>query len=382
MSNIQPPASQQTQYAKIGNYVAFIRSFGYDFKFNEITDRVECNGIPLTDELFNKIEFMLIEKGLSNERYTRVAINSTAYDNRYNPIKDYFAKLPYDGGNYFDQLVSCFDNPDHLFSVYLRKWMLGSVAKINQGTQNPMLVMDGLQDIGKSLFVNWLCSGLPEYFTEGSIDTENKDTQIRLTSKWIWEVGEFGHTARKADREALKNIITQKTMSFRNPYGRYDKTKPILASFIATINDEGGFLNDPTGSRRFMVCTINKIDWKRYEQIDVNKLWGEIYAAYLIGEDSGLTATQKKKKEENNKKYEIDDPIENILKDKFVIKPGDLNLWTSTANLIYVLNEKGIRFGTIIATQMALSSTCKKLGLEKAQQNNQKGYYGISPKLP
>jgi len=34
------------------------------------------------------------------------------------------------------------------------------------------------------------------------------------------------------------------------------------------------------------------------------------------------------------------------------------------------------------AFQMALATTCKKLNLDKGQQNNQKGYYGIQEKLP
>ena len=94
--------SQQTQTqqnSKIGDYVAWIRSFGYEFKLNEITDQIEVNGIPFTDELFNKIEYQLIEKGCSNERFARVAIGATAYDNRYNPVKEYLSKLPYDGGH-------------------------------------------------------------------------------------------------------------------------------------------------------------------------------------------------------------------------------------------------------------------------------------------
>ncbi len=382
---MMPSTSQQqsqTQNSKIAQYVAWMRSFGYEFKLNEITDQVETNGIPLTDELFSKIEYQLIEKGCPNERFVRVAIGATAYDNRYNPIKEYLSKLPYDGGHYFDDLVACFDNPDRLIAIYLRKWMLGAVAKTIEGKQNRMLILDGPQGVGKSLFVKWLCSGLPNYFAEGSIDAENKDTQIRLTTKWIWEVGELGATFRKSDREALKNLITMQNMTFRRPYGHFDRTKPVLANLIGTINNEGGFLDDPTGSRRFMVCEIKHIDWKTYTKIDVNKLWGEIYAAYLIGEDTEFTEIQKKETEKNNQKYEVEDPIEIVLRDKYSIRPGNNTLWTSTAELMYVLQERVGKMSSAKAFQMALATTCKKLGLEKAQQNNQKGYYGIGPKMP
>lgn len=372
----------KTQTTHIADYIAWMKSFGYSFKLNEITDQVEVNGIPLTDELFSKIEFQLIEKGLPNERYARVAVGATAYDNRYNPIKEYLSKLPYDGGHYFDQLAACFDNPDRLITVYLRKWMLGAIAKTVNGAQNRMLILDGPQGVGKSLFVKWLCSGIPDYFAEGSIDADSPDTRIRLTTKWIWEVGELGATFRKSDREALKNLITMQNMTFRRPYGHFDRTKPVLANLIGTINNEGGFLDDPTGSRRFMICEVRHIDWQTYTQIDINQLWGEIFAAFLAGEDTEFTDNQKKQTESNNQKYEVVDTIEIVLKDKFRLKPGDLTLWTSTAELMYTLQDRVGKFSSAKAFQMALSTTCKKLKLEKGKQNDQNGYYGIGSKLP
>lgn len=367
--------------AKIADYVAWMRGMGYNFKLNEVTDQIECNGAPLTDELFSKIQYQLIERGLTVERYARVAVGATAFDNRYHPVKEYLSRLPYDGGHYFDDLVACFDNPDRLIALYLRKWMLGTIAKTIEGKQNKMLILDGKQGVGKSLFVKWLCSGIPEYFTEGGIDTDNHDTKIRLTTKWIWEVGELGSTFRRSDREAMKNIITMQSMTFRRPYGHFEKTKPMLANLIGTINNEGGFLDDPTGSRRFMICEVKNIDWQTYIQLDVNKLWGEIYAAYLLGEDTEFTEAQKQQTAKNNQKYEIEDPIEIVMRDKYTIKPGDLTLWTSTAELMYTLQEK-VKMPSAKAFQMALSTTCKKLGLEKGQHNTQRGYYGIGTKYP
>lgn len=378
-----PNQQQQNRKNTLADYAAWLKHFGYNFKLNEITDQIENNGVPISDEQFSKIEWQLIERGCENERFARVAIQATAWDNKYNPIKEYLSRLAYDGGHYFDQLISCFDNPDHLFATYLRKWMLGAVAKVIQGSQNKMLVLDGPQGIGKSKFVEWLCSGLPSYFNDGSLDVESNDTRIRLTQKWIWEVGELGHTMRKADREALKNIITQSTMTFRRPYGHFDKTKQVLTSFVGTINNSGGFLDDPTGSRRFMVCDIQKIDWETYTtELDVNKLWGEIYAAFLIGEDIEFTPTQFVQSEKNNQKYEITDPIELVLIDQFVIKPGDNTMWTSSANLMYAIQEKLGKGGSQKAFQMALAGTCKRLGLEKGRQLDQQGYYGIKAKMP
>lgn len=376
----QAPQQTQGRTSVIHDYVAWVVGLGYNLKLNEITDQIEVNGKELTDELFSKIEMQLIEKGLTSARYARVAVSAMAYDNRYNPILEYLSKLPYDGGHYFDQLVACFDNPDGLFPLYLRKWMVGAISKTVRGTQNRMLILDGPQRIGKSLFVKWLCSGLSDYFAEGSIDADNEDTKQRLTSKWIWEVSELGDTFRKSDREALKNLITQQTMTFRRPYGRYDKTKPVLTNLIGTINNTGGFLDDPTGSRRFMVCDIRAVDWQTYLTIDVDKLWGEIYAAWLTGETPNFTEVEQKKAELVNAQYEIENPIELVIFDQYDIKQGDKTLWTSTADLMYVLQDHIKGWGSSKSLQMALASTCKKLGLEKGQSANQRGYFGIVKK--
>ena len=376
-----PPQPAKKKRETPAEYAAWLRSFGYNFRLNEISDQIENNGVPISDEQYSRVEWELIAKGCDNERYGRIAVNTMAYDNRYNPVKEYLSKLPYDGGNYFDDLIACFDNPDRLIAVYLRKWMLGAVAKVIQGSQNRMLILDGPQGAGKSLFVKWLCSGLPDYFNEGSIDVESNDTRMRLTSKWIWEVGELGHTMRNADREALKNLITQATMTFRRPYGHFDKTKPVLASLVGTINNTAGFLDDTSGSRRFMVCEVKKVNWKEYLKIDVNKLWGEIYAAFLIGEDTEFTPQQTIQAEKNNQQYEITDPIEIVMHDQFTIRPGDNTLWTSTAELMYAIMDKLGKGGSPKSFQMSLAATCKHLGLEKGRQN-QWGYYGIGIKLP
>jgi predicted P-loop ATPase len=132
-----------------------------------------------------------------------------------------------------------------------------------------------------------------------------------------------------------------------------------------------------------MVCDIQKIDWKTYtREVDVNQLWGEIYAAFLVGEDTEFTTAQASQSEKNNQKYEIVDPIEIVMNDQFIIKPGDNNLWTSSAEIMYVVQDKLGKGGSPKSFQMALASTCKKIGLEKGRQSGQQGYFGIRSKLP
>lgn len=135
------------------------------------------------------------------------------------------------------------------------------------------------------------CQTNGDYFIEAPINTDDKDSEIRLISAWIWEVSELGATTRKADYEALKAFLTTRKVTVRKPYGRHDISKPALASFIGTINNSSGIFSDPTGSRRFLVSKIEEINWDYSVSIDPTDVWAEAMAAYLAGESWKLTRT-------------------------------------------------------------------------------------------
>jgi len=94
----------------------------------------------------------------------------------------------------------------------------------------------------------------------------------------------------------------------RPAYGHHDVIKPAMASMIGTINNDAGFLNDPTGSRRYAVVTLSSINWE-YTSIDVNQIWAEAVARYWMGEAWRLGADEQTMQRELNQEYELADPI-------------------------------------------------------------------------
>ncbi len=152
---------------------------------------------------------------------------------------------------------------------------------------------------------------------------------------------------------------------------------------IGTINNDAGFLSDPTGSRRFLVVTLTQIDWA-YVQRDTDQLWAEAVAAYHSGEPWRLADEEKAVQVATNQRYEIDDPIESAIVKYCEITHDDADFMTG-ADLLELIQAHRRGFQPR-ALQMAIASTAKRLGLEKAWRTvngrQQRGYAGIRPNPP
>jgi hypothetical protein len=367
-------------------YIATLAELGYTFRMNQLNDMVEVcvNGTwtYISDPLAKKLRRQMRDKGFEFVNVMEDAYVAEAYDARYHPVHQYLDGLQYDGEDHIARLASYFQDEDNAFPVFLRRWLIGAVAKARGPAQNRVLVLDGAQNLGKSYFVKWLGSVLPECYIEASIDPNDKDVRIRLASKWIWEVSEFGNTTRKADREALKNFITLHNVVERKPYGMFDMVKPALASFIGTFNNESGVLNDPTGNRRFMIVGLTGINWAYSTDIDPHQVWAEANAAYLAGESWNLTQDEVALANKINERYEMDDPMDGLLK-RYFRCDGTSAAWTATEEILTTLEANGLRGGSTRQNSMALGAIMTKLGNKRAKRNNANGqkvwgYVGVS----
>ena len=376
----QKPAKTSSQEKKrerpkSAEYIATLANLGYTFRLNLCDDSLELNGEPMTDPLAAEIRARMRDLG-----YWRINVMQDAYladglKNAYHPIKQYLAGLEWDGIDHIDKLACYFQDKDGAFQFWLKRWLIGAVAKVLEGAQNTMLVLDGPQGIGKSYFVKWLCP-LPSYFVEGALDPSSKDDRLRMARTWIWEVGELGASLRKADREALKFLISMRVVTERKPYGHFDVRKPAMASLIGTLNNEGGFLNDPTGSRRFLVATLTALDWAYSQEVDVHQVWAHAAALYHQGESWTLLPEEARLSQDLNAKYRVDDPIENSLRAHFELDPTRRDWWLSSHEIITTLQDHGLR-GSTRGNAMALSAVLTGLGHERRKRKDANGYTGI-----
>lgn len=323
---------------KYNAWVRDLKRIGLNFRQNELDDSIEVfysgEWMRLTNGLIAvlKTELREIDYGSRKEDSpgplgpVMDAWVKLAWKQRYNPIKDYIQGLegrykPKPGGLYvLNKFISYFGNPDEMFGQWLHKWMTGAIAKIEFGERSPMLVLAGVQHIGKSFLARWLCPiDQEKYFIAQSIRTEDKDSRLRGADTMVWEVEELGATIRKSDVESLKGFITQRFIRERRSYGEYDQGKPVVCSFIGSVNYDGvGFLNDATGSTRFLTTEITSIDYAYSQQIDVNDLWAEAYYWYKTSPGCWkLSEELWAKLREINAKFEINSELDEGLDNCF-----------------------------------------------------------------
>lgn len=371
-----------------------LAALGYSFRLNELTQNVEVNGQPLSDFIAAKIRNDMRDMDFKGMDAIEDAYLAEAAKNSFHPIRDYFDSLTWDGLCHIAQLASYFADsgpvsPDGLTWFYraFRHWLIGYVARVHGRTQLPMLVLEGPQRKGKSYFVHWLASILPDYFIEGPIIPDNKDCLLRLAMSFLWEVNELGATVRKADIEALKGFITLNNVTVRKPYGKRDLHLPATAGLIGTINDAGGFLNDSTGTRRTLVIPVTSIDWKYSQTVSVIGVWSEAVAAYRAGESANLTSDEHDTQIQINISYEVPNSVEDVLLMFFDIDSAhtyDVD-WFTTANDLRQTVDIELK-GTSQQHAIAIASTLKKLGAVRDKPfvggKQIRGFWGVKRKSP
>lgn len=383
-------------------YIKVLRKMGYTFRLNVLEDTVEVNGKPLDDirrsEIYIKAAAYKIAK-----TYVDDAINVLAAENSYHPVQDYLNNLVWDKQNHFGKLITYIQGDEKivdygngqtlpLYAALIYRWMLGCVARALDGDkeiafkhQTPVLTFIGAQGIGKSSLVRWLFSRLGyEFHRESPVDPHNADHIRSMVIKWIWEISELSASLRKNDRDAFKGFITQEWHTYRKPYGRSNITKPTLCNFVGTVNSETGFLDDPTGHRRFLPVNISTIK-RGYEQaLDVNQLWAQIVALYRQGESPELAPTEKEALKPSYKEHEVENPLQTYLRMYFHIEPGDENFQTSTAEIISRLRAFGINLNNNLRIAgREINDAAVPMGLERSmiylKGEKVRGWIGIAP---
>lgn len=376
-------------------WIAQLKQLGYTFRLNLCDDSIEIGiqGAKISDLLEAEIRTRLRDVGVTKGfGAIQDAYMTESKRHAYHPIRDFFHGMhgKWDRIDRITELCSKItsNSPDVVYddgtrtpihAIYLVRWMIGVIAKALDGKQNPMLTLDGPQGIGKSLLSRWLCVMGDEWYIDGPIITSDKDSDVRLMTKLIWEVSELDATFRRADVSALKAFLTKSQVTVRKAYARHDVTKPAMASFIGTINSSAsGFLSDDTGNRRFLVINVAAIDWS-YNAIDRYQLWCQVYDLYSQGITGALTPDELKMQEQINESYMIASPIDDWIISAFYF--SDTESVMSMGEIIDHLASKDHKLhGSERAQAMEIARAIQKFGCTKVHTRTGKKWAGIAAK--
>ena len=362
---------------------------GYHCVLNTETDEIAING-----ELMSDITRALLRSDVRDRELGAIAILDDAVvlqakQHAHAPIRDGLAALPWDGGAHISRLAACLQThaddhihrpnqpPQRAAEAFLTRWMRGAVGRVLDGDQNAMLGLDGPQGIGKSVFVKWLGSILPGVYCEESISPQEKDCLLRLTRTLVWEAGELDGTTRKHDVAALKHFLTRTTVTARRSYGRHDITKPVLTSFIGTVNTNGnGFLPDPTGNRRYLVLTLTGIDWS-YTKLDPRQVWAEAVARYQRGERGRLTAEEASYRDTvNAERHQLTGLMDDWLSMHFLLTGTPSDMLTSGEIAAHLATKDIHLGGNDRAAAMAIADALTRAGVSQADRRAAHRRYG------
>ncbi|MBN1184214.1 MAG: PriCT-2 domain-containing protein [Bacteroidales bacterium] len=360
---------------------AFIKEH-YQIRNNIVTNEYECREIgeenyEMLNEnnIFIKMQFSNLNISLNN----LVALLKSNLIDRFDPFKEYFGNLPaWDQKvDYITTLAQFVKTKDrNRFDLHFKKWLVRVVAcALNDSFFNKQafILVHDRQNSGKSTFCRFLCpSALSNYIAENlSID---KDSRILLTRNLLINLDELS-TLSKVEINSLKSLFSKDKINDRLPYDRRNSIIPRRCSFIGSTN-QTEFLNDESGSVRWLCFVIDEIDWDYKNQVDIDLVYSQAYHLYRNGFEFNLTQEEIRENEEYNKQFQLISS-ERELVSKF-IRPGsrEVNDFFMTATDI-LMNLTTRTENKIKLSAMNIGKAMKFCGIERVKHSTQKvyGYY-------
>ena len=298
-------------------------AFGPELRMSEMGQRIYHHGVEVdTDTFVSLVRDYIIRHYLAvdfSQENTKAGITVVASENSFHPVREMFHQLPaWDGQFRLDRVPAWILGTDDipLYGIFFLKTMISMVARVmNPGCDvHTILVLAGAQGTLKSTFMKTLAMN-PDWFSCSKLDIKDKDGRLNLHYVWITELAEIDKVInRVGDDSIMKEFITDPCDLYRSPYAPAPKQHKRSSVMVGTTN-EPEFLRDKTGSRRYWPMTIGgKIDIETMKAVR-EQLWAEAFYRYQQGEQWWLTDEEEAVREQNARGYEVEDPLEDFLRE-------------------------------------------------------------------
>lgn len=345
-------------------------NFRYSFRYNVVSGKLEykvAKGTlwkPVTDFVENSILREILKAKVKCNINTLRNLLRSDYCEQFDPFKNYFDNLPNneDETDYITELANTITTTKQdLWQVCFKKWFVAMVACVtnDKAINQTVIVFSGKQGVGKTTWIEKLIpKPLKDYMFSGTINPNNKDTLIHLAECMLINLDELENLNR-TEIGTLKELITKTHIRVRKAYGHNNETLPRRASFAGSVNT-AQFLNDTTGSRRFLCFEVEHIEYTH--NIDINQAYAQARQLYKDGFRYWFNQEEIKEINLNNEQYQIRSPEEELLLTWFEIADRDTaNNFLNTTQIATKLAERA-KLNITDGTVMKLGKALKKHG--------------------
>lgn len=290
-------------------------------KYNLLTQDVELDGVSLRrhqNETLNVENRVLVEceKDFQAKFQKEKAFKNHLMDalsrNTYHPVEKYLKEelnsvSPVNIDNLAERYLG---NKDKLANLLIKKTLIASVARVLEpgcSVHAILILYSPQQGIGKSSFLRTLAKN-PAWFNDTVPEINlNKDFYSKLHQYWFTEIGEIDTKFRRIKQEEIKDFITSPTDVFRPAYSASMLKCDRRFVLTGTANN-GSFLTDQTGSRRYWIVPVNgKIDISSLKN-EIDGIWAAAVDAYKADEQWHLTEEEEVMLEKSNASFTYESP--------------------------------------------------------------------------
>lgn len=358
----------------------------YDFRRNTISLDIEvalkdsadwnpCN----EDNIFIELRKNNISVPMNN----LISILKSDFVPNFNPLKHYFKNLDkWDGvSDYitkYSNYITLAPGEDlEQFQYHFKKWCVRAVkCALIDGYFNKqafILTDDGKgQNMGKSTWCRNLCpQKLSNYIAE-DMGGSDKDSRLLLCKNFIINLDELAALAKKEINQ-LKSQLSKDQINERLPYDRKNSVIQRVASFIGSTN-KSTFLQDETGSVRWLCFVVEGIDFAYSKEFDIDKLWAQ---ASTLAKDKRFDETISRndiiKNEIRNKKFQELTPEHDMLLKYFKqpdnAKSGEFMTCTDIVN--FLIND----YTRLPLKTVSMGKALSQENFDKKKSNGSTLYY-------
>jgi hypothetical protein len=349
-------------------------SFG--FRNNIVAHVIEYCEKPVTE--FRDINENTLYRFLqiSDKKFSLALLKSLLQSDfipEFDPFVSYFESLPsWDGEtDHIGRLANYVKAKDQVsFNHHLEKMLVRCVAcAVNEFYYNKQafIIVGHTQNTGKSTFIRFLCPPSLNRYLYENISTD-KDAMMCLSENFLINLDELAIFDKK-EINYLKSLLSKDRVKIRRPFATRATSDARRASFFGSTNNYV-FLNDETGSVRWLCFEIESIDFRYSSIVDIDKVWAQAYYLYQNGYKYELTSYEIQENEQRNEQFQYLTQEYELIQKSYT--PGTANDYTAFLTASDVLQEISERYSVRShLTPERVGKALSKLGFQKTMQRKE-----------